>query len=198
MMPDTNRCPWCLGDPLSTEYHDREWGVPVHDDRTHFEFLVLESFQAGLSWLTVLKKRERFRVVFDGFDPERIARYDEAKKGLLMVDPGIIRNRLKIEAAVNNARVFLRLQEENGSFDEWIWRFTDGRPVIGSPKSMRDIPVRTELSDRMAKVMRKEGFRFLGSVTLQAHLQAIGVLNDHLTGCFRYRELGGGASRKGS
>lgn len=188
-MKNVSRCPWCGNDPLMTEYHDREWGVPVHDDRLHFEFLVLESFQAGLSWMTILKKRENFRAAFDNFEPERIARYDAAKKASLLADPGIIRNRLKIDAAVNNAQIFLGLQEKHGSFDRWIWSFTEGKPVVGDRRNMGDIPVRSELSDRMAKAMKKEGFRFLGSVTLQAHLQAIGILNDHLVSCFRYGEL---------
>jgi DNA-3-methyladenine glycosylase I len=188
-MAEPERCPWCLGDPLSRDYHDREWGVPVHDERLHFEFIILESFQAGLSWLTMLRKRENFRAAFDNFRPEVIARYDDAKKAALLADPGIIRNRLKIDAAVDNARVFIRLQEEHDGFDNWIWRFTDGLPVVGHRQTGRDVPVKTELSDRMAAAMKKEGFRFMGSVTLYAHLQGIGMVNDHLTGCFRFQEL---------
>ena len=183
------RCEWCLGSELYMDYHDREWGVPVFDDRKQFEFLVLESAQAGLSWITILKKRENYRRVYDGFDPVKVARYGEAKKQRLLADPGIVRNRLKIEASINNAQRFLELQKEAGSFSAWLWNYTGGKPLRGRRKTLADIPAATELSDRIAGDLKKRGFRFLGSTIIYAHLQAVGVVNDHLTGCFRYREL---------
>ncbi|MDR2471385.1 MAG: DNA-3-methyladenine glycosylase I [Treponema sp.] len=182
------RCGWCLCSELYMDYHDREWGVPVYDDRKQFEFLVLESAQAGLSWLTILKKRENYRRAYDGFDPAKVARYGEAKKRRLLADPGIVRNRLKIEASINNARCFLELQKEAGSFSAWLWHYTGGKPLRGRRKTLQDIPARTELSDRIAADLKKRGFRFVGSTIIYAHLQAVGVVNDHLTGCFRYRE----------
>jgi len=186
-----NRCPWCGTDPLYVAYHDTEWGVPVHDDRKHFEFLVLESAQAGLSWLTVLRKRENYRAAYDGFDPWKVAAYDEAKIQALLADPGLIRNRKKIEASVTNARCFLEIQAAFGSFDRYIWQFTDGKPLVNQWEQLSQLPAKTALSDAVAKDMKARGFRFLGTTILYAHLQAIGVINDHLTGCFRHREVQG-------
>jgi DNA-3-methyladenine glycosylase I len=171
------------------EYHDTEWGVPVFDDRKHFEFLVLESAQAGLSWITILKKRENYRKAYYGFDPKKVARYGDAKKAKLLADAGIVRNRLKIEASVSNAQNFLKIQKEFGSFSNYIWELTGGKPVVGKWKSIDEIPAKTELSDRIALDMKKRGFKFLGSVVMYAHLQATGVINDHLMGCFRYKEI---------
>ena len=170
-------------------YHDTEWGAPVFDDQKHFEFLVLESAQAGLSWITILNKRENYRRAYDGFDPEKVARYNEKKKAKLLADAGIVRNRLKIEASINNAQRFLEIQKEFGGFSSYIWGFTNGRPVIGKWKSLEEMPARTELSDTVAADMKKRGFRFLGSVIMYSHMQATGIVNDHITGCFRYREL---------
>jgi DNA-3-methyladenine glycosylase I len=170
-------------------YHDTEWGVPVWDDRKHFEFLVLESAQAGLSWLTILKKRENYRKAYDGFDPEKAARYNERKKERLLADAGIVRNRLKIEASITNARQFLEIQKEYGSFSAYIWGFTGGKPVTGAWKTLEELPAATALSDTVAADMKKRGFRFLGSTIMYSHLQATGLVNDHLTGCFRYREI---------
>jgi DNA-3-methyladenine glycosylase I len=171
------------------KYHDKEWGVPVHEDKKHFEFLVLESFQAGLSWLTILKKRENFRKAFDGFDPKKVARYDEKKVKKLLNDSGIIRNRRKIEATINNAKRFLEVQNEFGSFDKYIWEFTNFQPKINSWKRMSQIPATTKLSDEISKDLKKRGFKFVGSTTIYAHLQAIGLVNDHVVSCFRYNEL---------
>jgi DNA-3-methyladenine glycosylase I len=178
-------------------YHDTEWGVPSFDDRKHFEFLVLESAQAGLSWITILKKRENYRRAYDNFDPEKVARYTEKKKGKLLADSGIVRNRLKIEASITNARQFLEIQKEFGSFSNYIWGFTKSgpdakgrvRPVAGKWKSLSELPARTELSDKIALDMKKRGFRFLGSIILYSHMQATGIVNDHITGCFRYKEI---------
>ncbi|MDR2551904.1 MAG: DNA-3-methyladenine glycosylase I [Treponema sp.] len=186
---DRTRCGWCEGSDLYRNYHDTEWGVPVFDDSRHFEFLVLESAQAGLSWITILKKRENYRRAYDGFDPEKTARYTKRKIETLLADPGIVRNRLKIEASVNNARRFLEIQDEFGGFSRYIWDFTGGRPVTGTWKTLAELPARTGLSDRLAADMKKRGFRFLGSTIMYAHMQATGIVNDHLTGCFRYREL---------
>ncbi len=183
------RCDWAAGHPLLAEYHDREWGVPVHDDRKLFEFLVLDAFQAGLSWLTILKKRENFRKAFDGFDPERICRYDESSIARLLQDAGIIRNRLKVESTVGNARCFLRVQEEFGSFDRYIWQFTGGRTRVNAFESQDRIPARTRESEAMSRSLRKRGFRFVGPTICYAFMQAAGMVNDHLTGCFRYRQV---------
>jgi DNA-3-methyladenine glycosylase I len=196
------RCEWCEGSELYVRYHDTEWGVPSFDDRKHFEFLVLESAQAGLSWITILKKRENYRRAYDNFDPEKVARYTEKKKEKLLADPGIVRNRLKIAASINNARCFLEIQKEFGSFSDYIWGFTKsgtagrpvtgnraGRPVVGKWKSLSELPARTELSDKIALDMKKRGFRFLGSIILYSHMQATGIVNDHITGCFRYKEI---------
>jgi len=184
-----SRCPWSVSNQLLQEYHDTEWGTPVRDDIKHFEFLVLEAFQAGLSWLIVLKKRDAFRKAFAGFDPKKVVRFSEDKIEKLVLDAGIIRNRRKIEATVNNARRFMEVQKEFGSFDSYIWSFVDGKPVINKWKTQEKIPANTELSDRMSKDLKIRGFKFLGTTVIYAHLQAIGVVNDHITSCFRYREL---------
>lgn len=191
-LPDgVKRCPWCIADEIYVEYHDREWGVPVHDDRLHFEFLILEGFQAGLSWLTVLKKRQRFKEQFAAFDPAAVAEFSDVKLEELRGDPGIIRNRAKISAARENARAFRSVQEELGSFDSYIWSFVDGKPVVNSPQSLDEIPATTELSDRVSDDLKSRGFRFVGSTIIYAHLQATGLVNDHLVECHRYRELTG-------
>lgn len=180
------RCRWATTD-LSLEYHDTEWGVPVHDDRVLFEFLILEGAQAGLSWETILRKRARYREVFDGFDPARVARYDDAKKAELLLDPGIIRNRAKITAAVGNAQAFLRLQADHGTFETWLWRFVDGRPIIHDWEADPTLPARTDLSDRLSKALLKAGFKFVGSTICYAFMQAVGLVNDHEPSCFRRR-----------
>jgi DNA-3-methyladenine glycosylase I len=183
------RCTWVgVDDPLMLQYHDREWGVPVHDDRKHFEFLVLEGAQAGLSWMTVLKKREGYRRAFDGFDPEKIARFSPRRIEKLVLDSGIIRNRMKIEAAVRNARAFIKIQEELGSFDSYCWRFVDGRPKLNRWRTMQQIPATSPESDAFSKDLKHRGFTFVGSTILYAHMQAVGMVNDHLVDCFRYRE----------
>ena len=182
------RCGWARTD-LSIPYHDAEWGVPVHDDRLHFEFLVLEGAQAGLSWETVLKKRERYREVFDGFDPAKVARYTAAKLARLLADPGIIRNRLKVESAVANARAFLKVQEEFGSFDAYVWRFVNGRPKVNRRKALREIPAKTAESEVLSKDLLARGFRFVGPTIIYAHMQATGMVNDHLVDCFRWRAV---------
>lgn len=183
------RCPWPT-DELYQKYHDQEWGVPVHDDRTLFEFLILEGAQAGLSWHTILRKRGHYRQAFDHFDPAKVARYDARKIAALLNNEGIVRNRLKVNSAVANARAFLRVQEEFGSFDAYQWRFVDGKPVIHHRKSMREIPARTRISDALSKDLIQRGFKFVGSTICYAHMQAVGMVNDHLVGCFRHRELG--------
>jgi DNA-3-methyladenine glycosylase I len=184
------RCPWPEpGGELMIRYHDEEWGAPVHDDRQHFEFLVLEAFQAGLSWLTVLRKRAAFEKAFSGFDPVLVARYDEKKVAELLADPGIIRNRLKINAAVNNAKRFLEVQQEFGSFDKYLWNFVDGKPAVGNRRSLADIPAKTELSDRISEDLKKRDFKFVGSTIVYAHLQAVGIVNDHLVNCPRFKAL---------
>jgi len=184
-----NRCTWAGSDnPLMLEYHDREWGVPVHDDRQHFEFLVLEAAQAGLSWSIVLKKREGYRRAFSQFDPAKVARYTQNRIQKLTADPSIIRNRMKIEAAVRNARAFLAIQDEFGSFDAYCWRFVDGRPRLNRRKAMSEIPATSRESDAFSKDLKQRGFSFVGSTVMYAHMQAVGMVNDHLVGCFRYRE----------
>jgi DNA-3-methyladenine glycosylase I len=185
------RCGWCEGSEIYRQYHDTEWGVPVFDDQKHFEFLVLESAQAGLSWITILKKRENYRRAYNGFDPEKVARYGEKKKAALLADQGIVRNRLKIEASINNAKHFLEIQKEFGSFSNYIWSFTKGKQITGKWKTIAENPARTELSDRIAADMKKRGFKFLGSVIIYSHIQATGLVNDHITGCFRYKEIKG-------
>jgi DNA-3-methyladenine glycosylase I len=186
--PEKKRCAW-PSNPLAIEYHDREWGVPVKDDRTLFEFLILEGAQAGLSWDTVLRKREHYRKVFDGFDPAKIARYDARKKASLMLDEGIIRNRAKIEAAVVNAIAFLAVQKEYGTFAKYVWAFVDGKPVQGRRKAGGDIPARTEVSDALSKDLKKRGFKFVGTTIMYAFMQATGMVNDHVKDCFRHKEL---------
>ena len=182
------RCAWATGEQ-SIRYHDEEWGVPVHDDRTLFEFLILEGAQAGLSWSTILNKRENYRHAFDGFDPERIARYDRRKVKQLLADAGIVRNRLKIASAIENAKAFLRVQEEFGSFDRYIWQFVGGKPRVNGWKSMTRIPARTPESDAMSKDLKRRGFNFVGSTICYAFMQAVGMVNDHAADCFRYKPL---------
>ncbi|MGF1643932.1 MAG: DNA-3-methyladenine glycosylase I [Thiotrichales bacterium] len=192
-MSDTHlrpRCHWVdLSKPDYVAYHDCEWGVPVHDDRRLFEFLILESAQAGLSWYTVLRKREGYRAAFDDFDPERIARYDEAKVQALLANPGIIRNRAKVLSAINNAQRFLEVQAEFGSFDAYIWRFVAGKPIVNSFEALSDYPATTPESDALAKDLRQRGFKFLGSTVCYAHMQATGMVNDHAMTCFRRAEI---------
>lgn len=189
-MDAKKRCEWVPPDqPLYVEYHDREWGVPVHDDRLLFEFLILEGAQAGLSWATVLKKRENYRAAFDGFDAAKVALYDDKKIQQLLQNPGIIRNRLKVEASVTNARAFLEVQAKYGSFDAYIWDFVGGKPIINKWKSIRELPASTPLSDTINKELKKKGFKFVGSTIIYAHMQATGMVNDHTVDCFRYQEL---------
>jgi DNA-3-methyladenine glycosylase I len=184
------RCSWVnVDDHLMREYHDQEWGVPTHDDRRHFEFLVLEAAQAGLSWSIVLRKREGYRHAFRQFDPEKVARYTEARIDKLATDPGIVRNRLKIAAAVKNARAFLAVQEEFGSFDAYCWRFVNGRPRQNRWNSIRQIPATTAESDTFSRDLKSRGFTFVGSTVIYAHMQAVGMINDHLVGCFRYHDV---------
>jgi len=185
------RCWWCGEDPLMIAYHDREWGVPVHDDRVLFEFLTLEGAQAGLSWLTVLRKREAYRAAFAGFDVERVARFTPQRIERLMQDPGIVRNRLKLESTVKNARAFAKVQEQFGSFSEYQWRFVDGVPLQNAVRARQDIPARTALSDAFSKDLKKRGFSFVGSTIVYAHMQAVGMVNDHWLDCFRAGKLAG-------
>ena len=180
------RCAWANNE-LAIRYHDEEWGVPVHDDRTLFEFLILEGAQAGLSWNTILNKRNNYRKAFDGFDPERVARYDRRKTQQLLRDPGIVRNKLKIASAVANAKAFLQVQERFGSFDSYVWQFVGGKPRVNAPKSMKQVPARTPESDAMSKDLKKRGFNFVGSTICYAFMQAVGMVNDHNVECFRYR-----------
>ncbi len=191
-----NRCAWAGTDPLYVSYHDTEWGVPVHDDRLLFEFLVLEGAQAGLSWITILRKRENYRAAFDHFDPQLVARYDEKRVAELLANPGIVRNRRKIEAAIQNARALLAVQEEFGSFDAYIWQFVGGKPLINAWTTMAQIPAETAESRAMSKDLIRRGFRFVGPTICYAHMQATGMVNDHTVDCFRYRELGGEWDRK--
>ena len=186
---ERKRCSWCGDDPLYVAYHDEEWGVPVHDDRTLFEFLILEGAQAGLSWSTILKKREGYRLAFDGFDAERIARYDEHKIAELLADPGIVRNRLKVGSTVTNAQAFLAVQEELGSFSKYIWDFVDGAPIQNAWRALAEIPAKTPLAETISKDLKKRGFRFVGPTIVYAHMQATGMVNDHVVDCFRYREI---------
>ena len=185
------RCDWCLKNDLYMEYHDTEWGVPVHDDQLLFEFLLLEGVQAGLSWLTVLRKRENYRLAYDNFDPVKVAAYDDAKMQELLQNEGIIRNRLKVAASVNNAKRFLEVQQEFGSFDQYIWSFVDFKPIVNHFEKLEELPARTELSDKISKDMKKRGFKFVGSTIVYAHMQATGMVNDHLASCFRHAELDG-------
>jgi DNA-3-methyladenine glycosylase I len=188
-MAERNRCGWCETDPLYTEYHDTEWGVPVHDDRRQFEFLILEGAQAGLSWLTILKRRDGYRQAFANFDPEAVARFDDHKKTALHTDTRIIRNRAKIQSAITNARAFLRVQEDFGSFDAYIWRFVDGRPVRNRWRRLDEIPAESPASQKLSRDLKSRGFTFVGPVIIYAHMQATGMVNDHLVDCFRYREI---------
>lgn len=183
------RCEWCTGSEIMMEYHDKEWGVPVFDDDKQFEFLTLESAQAGLSWITILKKRENYRKAYDNFNLEKVASYGEEEKSELLSNAGIVRNKLKIEASITNAQNFLKIQEEFGSFSDYIWGFVDRKPVVGKWKSIEEIPSKTELSDKISKDLKKRGFKFLGSVTLYSHLQAAGIVNDHIVDCFRFKEI---------
>ena len=183
------RCGWCEKEEIYIEYHDTEWGVPVHDDQKLFEFLVLESAQAGLSWLTILKKRVGYRKAFAAFDPQKVARFTKTKIERLLVDPHIIRNRLKIEAAVTNAKAFLNIQEQFGSFDRYSWQFVDGTRIVNRWKRLQDIPASTPLSDTFSRDLKERGFKFVGSTIIYAHMQAVGMINDHLKSCFRYREV---------
>jgi DNA-3-methyladenine glycosylase I len=185
-MKEKTRCGWAGDDPLYVRYHDEEWGVPVHDDRTHFEFLILEGAQAGLSWITILRKRESYREAFDGFDPERVARFRKPRIEKLLQNPGIVRNRLKVESAVTNAKAFLAVAEEHGSFDAFLWPFVGGKPKKNAWKSLADIPARTPESDALSKELKRRGFKFVGSTICYAHMQAVGLVNDHLVDCFRY------------
>lgn len=186
---EKHRCGWCIGDPLYEAYHDEEWGVPVFDDETLFEFLILETFQAGLSWITVLKKRENFRKAFDNFDYKKIAKYKQPKVEVLLQDAGIIRNKLKVKATITNAEAFMQIQEEFGSFSEYIWGFVDGKPIKNSFKNYKDAPANTSLSNAISKDLKKHGFKFVGSTVIYAHMQATGMINDHEESCFRYNEV---------
>lgn len=196
-MNDKIRCSWCGSDPLYVAYHDREWGVPMHDEQALFEFLTLEGAQAGLSWFTILKKREGYRRAFDHFDIERIARYSEADVARLMADPGIVRNRLKIESTIANARAALKVREEFGGLDAYFWQFVDGHPIVNAWQDLSQIPASTAVSDAMSKDMKKRGFKFVGSTICYAHMQATGMVNDHLQTCFRHREPAGMATSPG-
>ncbi len=183
------RCQWSTGgNDLYVKYHDEEWGVPVHDDIRQFEFLILEGAQAGLSWATVLNKRENYRKAFDGFDPAKVARYTPAKIEKLLLDPGIIRNRLKVESTVNNAKAFLKVQEEFGSFDKYIWSFVGGKPIVNKWEHMKQVPATSPESDALSKDLKKRGFKFVGSTVIYAHLQAAGLVNDHTVDCFRHKQ----------
>ncbi len=184
-----NRCSWCGEDPIYIKYHDTEWGVPVYDDDKLFEFLILETFQAGLSWITVLRKRENFRNAFDNFDYHKIAKYNEKKFDKLMNDVGIIRNKLKIKATISNAIAFMEVQEKYGSFSKYIWSFVDHKPIVNSWRSLDEIPAKTTLSDKISIDLKKRGFKFVGSTIIYAHMQATGMVNDHVVDCFRFKEF---------
>lgn len=186
---DKHRCGWCVGDALYEAYHDLEWGVPAKDDASLFEFLILETFQAGLSWITILRKRENFRKAFDHFDYKKIAQYGEPKIAALLQDTGIIRNRLKVRATVSNAQAFIKVQEEFGSFSKYIWDFVDGKPIKNALKNHKDAPAKTDLSDALSKDLKSRGFKFVGSTVVYAHMQATGMVNDHEISCFRYNEV---------
>ncbi len=188
-MTAVTRCSWCGDDPLYVAYHDEEWGAPVFDDRTLFEFLTLEGAQAGLSWSTILKKREGYRAAFDGFDPAIVARYDERKTAALLADAGIVRNRLKVASAVSNAQAFLSVREEYDSFSNYIWAFVDGAPIQNQWRTLAEIPAKTPLAETISKDLKKRGFRFVGPTIVYAHMQATGMVNDHLVSCYRYPEI---------
>jgi len=189
MFDNQTRCPWCLKDALYIRYHDEEWGVSVHEDLKHFEFLVLETMQAGLSWHTILKKRENFRKAFAGFDVVNVSCYGQQQINSLMQNSGIIRNKMKIEAAILNAKSFLKVQKEFGSFDAYIWRFVNNKQIRNKWKTISQVPTHTRTSNLISADLKKRGFKFVGSTTIYAHLQAIGIVNDHLTGCFRYKQV---------
>ena len=191
MDTDKRRCEWVGSHPLEVAYHDTEWGVPVHDDRRLFESLILEGAQAGLSWLTVLKKRESYREAFAGFDPVKIARFDEATVEVLLRNPGIIRNRLKVRSAIQNAQAFLTVREEYGTFEAYLWRFVEGTPTVNTWRSMAEIPAQTLASEQMSKALKKRGFNFVGPTICYAFMQAVGLVNDHTVDCFRYQEIVG-------
>ncbi|WP_250433279.1 DNA-3-methyladenine glycosylase I [Hanstruepera flava] len=184
-----HRCNWCVGDELYETYHDKEWGVPVYDDDTIFEFLILETFQAGLSWITILKKRENFRKAFDNFDYQKIAKYQQPKIESLLQDAGIVRNKLKVNATVTNAQAFMKIQDEFGSFSKYIWDFVGGKPIKNSWKTMSAVPATTAISDTISKDLKKRGFKFVGSTVIYAHMQATGMVNDHIISCYRYKEV---------
>ncbi|WP_271406723.1 DNA-3-methyladenine glycosylase I [Tenacibaculum soleae] len=184
-----NRCFWVSDDPLYVAYHDKEWGVPVYDDKTLFEFLILETFQAGLSWITILKKRENFRKAFDNFDCNKVANYKEDKYEELLMDAGIIRNKLKIKSAISNAQLFIGVQEEFGSFSKFFWSYTNEKPIVNHFNKREDVPATTALSDKISKDLKKRGFKFVGSTVIYAYMQATGMVNDHTTDCFRYNEI---------
>ncbi len=186
---EKHRCGWCLGDELYESYHDYEWGVPVKADDTLFEFLILETFQAGLSWITILRKRENFRKAFDNFDYKKIAAYGQKKIDTLLQDPGIVRNKLKINATVSNAQAFMEVQQEFRTFSDYIWSFVDGKPIKNAFKNYKDAPANTKLSDAISKDLKKKGFKFVGSTVVYAHMQATGMVNDHELQCFRYHEV---------
>jgi len=186
---EKERCEWCGKDPLYVEYHDNEWGVPVFDDAKLFEFLILETFQAGLSWITILRKRENFRAVFDGFDYKKIATYNEDKFNELLQNKGIIRNKLKIKATISNAVAFMEIQKEFGSFSKYIWNFVNEKPLKNTYKTLKEVPGTTALSDTISKDLKKRGFKFVGSTVVYAHMQATGMVNDHVKTCFRYQEI---------
>ncbi len=188
-MAEKQRCFWVSDDPLYIEYHDKEWGVPVYDERKLFEFLILEGAQAGLSWITVLKKRENYRKHFDNFDPEKIVKYNDKKIQSLLAEPGIIRNRLKVNAAVTNAKAFLELKEELGSFSDYMWQFVDGKPIQNNWTGRGQIPASTKISDAMSKDLKKRGFKFIGTTICYAHMQAVGMVNDHTVNCFRHAQV---------
>jgi len=188
-MTEKIRCPWCIKFDQYIRYHDEEWGVPVHDDRKHFEFLILEGAQAGLSWSTILKKREGYRKNFADFDPVKVARFTQKKIEKILIDPGIIRNKLKVHAAVNNAKRFLEVQKEFGKFDTYIWQFVKNKPIVNKWKTTKHAPATTQESDALSKDLIKRGFKFVGSTVIYAHMQACGLVNDHLIDCFRYNEL---------
>ena len=190
------RCFWAEGDPLLAAYHDEEWGVPLHDDRRWYEKLLLDGAQAGLSWLTILRKREGYRRAFAGFDPAVVARFGERDVARLMLDPGIVRNQLKIRSAIGNARAFLALADEHGSFDAWIWRFVGGKPLAGRRRGRADMPARTEVSDALSKELKRRGFNFVGSTIVYAFMQAAGLVNDHTIGCFRRVQVAAAAKRR--
>ncbi len=188
-MNDPIRCPWSISDPAYIDYHDNEWGVPVHDDRLLFEFLVLEGAQAGLSWRTILLKRDNYRRAFDRFDPLAVADYDEAKVAELLIDPGIVRNRLKINSAIRNAQAFTEVQSAYGSFDQYVWGFVDGRPIVNEWESLRQIPAETAESRALSQDLKRKGFNFVGPTIMYAFMQAVGMVNDHLISCFRHSQL---------